>query len=189
MGLVASALLIIVLAVCCCRQRKRTEPVGVGDLVWGKQGVRSFWWPGEVVQGRNGNSLWVRWFGLNTFSPVSELKVHKFQSLKQHYDSEANKTMQSYREALKRVLEKKNSQRRDMYELTLENETLPSYSETLLDETTPPEDHPYQDVINEYARLMVPPSRQIDESTAEVHGYTNGALLEDEGPYREMEVR
>ncbi|XP_035685206.1 flocculation protein FLO11-like [Branchiostoma floridae] len=122
LGLVALALLIIVLAVCCCRKRKKAEPVGVGDLVWGKQSVRAFWWPGEVVPGRNGNSLWVRWFGLNTFSPVSELKVQKFQSLEQHYDSEANETMQSYREGLNRIMEKKNSQRRDMYEMISGNE-------------------------------------------------------------------
>ncbi|CAH1272197.1 FBN1 [Branchiostoma lanceolatum] len=189
MGLVALALLIIVLAVCCCRRRKKAEPVGVGDLVWGKQGVRAFWWPGEVMQGRNGNSLWVRWFGLNTFSPVSELKVQKFQSLEQHYDSDANETTQSYREALNRILEKKNSQRRDMYEMTLVNETVPSYSETVPGETARPDDHLYQDVINEYQRLMAPPSQQIDGSAAEAHGYTNGAILENEGPYREMEVR
>ncbi|XP_078605797.1 uncharacterized protein LOC144878743 [Branchiostoma floridae x Branchiostoma japonicum] len=190
LGLVGLALLIIVLAVCCCRKRKKAEPVGVGDLVWGKQSVRAFWWPGEVVPGRNGNSLWVRWFGLNTFSPVSELKVQKFQSLEQHYDSEANETMQSYREGLNRIMEKKNSQRRDMYEMISGNESAPLYAETVLDDTAPPDENAYQDVINEYQRLMLPPSSgPMDESTAEAHAYTNDAILLDEGPYREMEVR
>ncbi|XP_019624287.1 PREDICTED: uncharacterized protein LOC109469963 [Branchiostoma belcheri] len=104
-GGVIGGLLALLLLLCLCHQcvkKKRTKKSvdlhSMGSLVWARQDQRTFWWPGEVVPGKDGdNSLWVRWLGINTFSPVDSVEVDKFQSLDQHFSAKAHNSLMSYR--------------------------------------------------------------------------------------------
>ncbi|CAH1248265.1 TECTA [Branchiostoma lanceolatum] len=113
-GLLALLLLACLFHQCIKNRRGKKKSVdlksvdsGAGSLVWARQDPRTFWWPGEVVPGKDGdNSLWVKWLGINTFSPVDSVEVDKFQSLNQHFSAKAHSSLRSYRAGIDEVKRK-----------------------------------------------------------------------------------
>ncbi|XP_035660178.1 serine-rich adhesin for platelets-like [Branchiostoma floridae] len=111
-GLLALLLLLCLCHQCIKKQRGTKKSVDLksidtGGLVWARQDDRTFWWPGEVVPGKDGDgSRWVKWLGINTFSPVETVEVDKFQSVNQHFSAKAHAGLGSYRAGIEQIKRK-----------------------------------------------------------------------------------